>query len=49
LAKTRKVPNRSSGVDPLDYIRDVLMRLLRMTTRDDLTPMLPAAWKPLAS
>ena len=37
------------GVDPLDYIRDVLSRLPKMTTRDDLTALLPAAWKPVLS
>jgi transposase len=37
------------GVDPLDYIRDVLSRLPKMTTRDDLTALLPAAWKPVVS
>lgn len=37
------------GVDPLDYIRDVLSRLPTMTTRDDLTALLPAAWKPAVS
>jgi transposase len=34
------------GIDPLDYIRDVLKRLPSMTTRDDLTPLLPRKWKP---
>lgn len=37
------------GLDPLDYIRDVLSRLPTMTTRDDLTALLPAAWKPVVS
>jgi transposase len=37
------------GVDPLEYIRDVLSRLPTMTTRDDLTALLPAAWKPVVS
>lgn len=37
------------GVDPLDYLRDVLTRLPTMTTRDDLTPLLPAAWKPVGA
>ena len=37
------------GVDPFDYIRDVLSRLPKMTTRDDLTALLPAAWKPVVS
>lgn len=37
------------GVDPLDYLRDVLTRLPMMTTKDDLTPLLPAAWRPAGS
>lgn len=32
--------------DPLAYLRDVLTRLPQMTTRDDLTVLTPANWKP---
>ena len=32
------------GVDPLDYIRDVLTRLSTMTNRDNLAALLPARW-----
>lgn len=32
--------------DPLAYLRDVLTRLPQMTTRDDLTALTPANWKP---
>jgi transposase len=34
------------GIDPLHYLRDVLTRLPRMTTSDDLTALLPANWQP---
>jgi transposase len=34
------------GIDPLQYLRDVLQRLPSMTNRDDLTPLTPAAWQP---
>ena len=34
------------GIDPLTYLRDVLTRLPRMTTRDDLDALTPARWKP---
>lgn len=37
------------GVDPLDYIRDVLTRLPAMTTRDNLAPLLPGVWQPVVS
>ncbi len=37
---------RRHGKDPLAYLRDVLTRLPRMTTRDDLTVLTPANWKP---
>ena len=37
------------GIDPLDYIRDVLTRLPTMANRDDLTPLLPAHWKAAVS
>jgi transposase len=32
--------------DPLAYLRDVLTRLPQMTTRDDLSVLTPANWKP---
>jgi transposase len=32
------------GKDPLAYLRDVLTRLPRMNSRDDLTPLLPRHW-----
>lgn len=35
------------GVDPLDYIRDVLTRLPTMTNRDNLDALLPARWAPV--
>ena len=34
------------GKDPLAYLRDVLTRLPRMTTRDDLGSLLPSRWTP---
>jgi transposase len=34
------------GKDPLTYLRDVLTRLPRMTTRDDLSSLLPSKWTP---
>src|SRR5450432_199104 len=33
-------------IDPLAYLRDVLTRLLTMTTRDDLDALTPANWQP---
>ncbi len=36
------------GVDPLAYLRDVLRRLPTMTTRDDLSALLPVNWQPAA-
>ncbi len=33
------------GHDPHAYLKDVLTRLPAMTTKDDLTPLLPAHWK----
>jgi len=33
------------GIDPLEYMRDVLTKLLRMTTKDDLDALTPALWK----
>jgi transposase len=35
-------------IDPLAYLRDVLGRLPRMTTKDDLDALLPINWKPSA-
>ena len=32
------------GLDPHTYLKDVLRRLPAMTTKDDLRPLLPAAW-----
>jgi len=34
------------GHNPHDYLRDVLNRLPKMTTTDDLHPLLPANWNP---
>jgi hypothetical protein len=34
------------GLDPHAYLKDLLNRLPAMTTKDDLTPLLPAHWKP---
>ena len=36
------------GIDPLAYLRDVLSRLPAMTTKDDLTPLLPSNWQSAA-
>lgn len=36
------------GVDPLAYLRDVLRRLPTMTTKDDLSALLPVNWQPVA-
>ena len=33
------------GHDPHAYLKDVLARLPRMTTKDDLSPLLPASWQ----
>jgi hypothetical protein len=33
------------GHDPHAYLKDVLTRLPAMTTKDDLTPLLPAHWR----
>lgn len=35
------------GLDPHAYLKDVLTRLPAMTTKDDLTPLLPAHWTPV--
>lgn len=35
------------GIDPLQYLRDVLRRLPSMTNQDDLTPLTPSAWQPV--
>jgi hypothetical protein len=37
---------RLHGKNPLAYLRDVLTRLPKMTNKDDLTPLLPANWRP---
>ena len=37
------------GHDPHAYLKDVLTRLPAMTTKDDLSPLLPANWKPPTS
>ena len=34
------------GKDPLAYLRDLLTRLPRMTTKDNLDDLLPSNWKP---
>jgi transposase len=34
------------GVDPLEYLRDILTRLPSMTNRDDLTALTPRRWQP---
>jgi transposase len=34
------------GLDPHAYLKDVLTRLPAMTSKDDLTPLLPAHWQP---
>ena len=34
------------GVDPFAYLKDVLTRLPTMTTKDELSPLLPSNWKP---
>lgn len=36
------------GIEPLTYLRDVLGRLPRMTTSDDLDLLTPAQWQPAA-
>jgi transposase len=36
------------GIEPLAYLRDVLGRLPKMTTKDDLDLITPAQWKPAA-
>jgi hypothetical protein len=35
------------GINPHDYLRDVLSRLPSMTAADDLRPLMPAHWQPL--
>ncbi len=34
------------GLDPHAYLKDVLTRLPAMSSKDDLTPLLPAHWQP---
>jgi transposase len=36
------------GIDPLVYLRDVLSRLPKMTTKDDLDALLPVNWQQAA-
>lgn len=36
---------RMHGVNPEEYLRDVLARLPRMTNQDDLKPLTPRQWK----
>ncbi len=36
------------GLDPHAYLKDVLSRLPALTTKDDLTPLLPTHWQPPA-
>ena len=40
---------RRYGINPHEYLRDVLTRLPSMTNQDDLNPLLPSKWKPDAS
>ena len=35
------------GLDPHAFLKDVLSRLPAMTNHDDLTPLLPATWRPV--
>jgi transposase len=37
------------GLDPHAYLKDVLTRLPAMTNHDDLTPLLPATWRPASA
>lgn len=37
------------GHDPHAYLKAVLSRLPAMTTKDDLTPLLPAHWQPTSA
>ncbi|MEO0797475.1 MAG: IS66 family transposase [Verrucomicrobiota bacterium] len=36
-------------IDPLQYLRDVLSRLPKMTNQDDIAALTPAKWSPLAT
>ena len=36
-------------LDPHAYLTDLLTRLPAMTNHDDLTPLLPASWKPASA
>lgn len=36
---------RMHGVNPEEYLRDMLERLPRMTNQDDLKPLTPRQWK----
>jgi len=37
------------GLDPHAYLKDVLTRLPAMTSKDDLTPLLPTHWQPASA
>src|SRR5690606_9260567 len=37
---------RRHGINPHDYLRDVLTRLPAMTNQNDLSTLLPSKWKP---
>ncbi|MEX2380943.1 MAG: transposase, partial [Opitutales bacterium] len=37
---------RRHGINPHEYLRDVLARLPAMTNQDDLSSLLPSKWKP---
>ena len=37
------------GLDPHAYLKDVLTRLPAMTSKDDLTPLLPNHWQPASA
>lgn len=37
------------GLDPHAYLQDVLTRLPAMTSKDDLTPLLPTHWQPTSA
>lgn len=34
------------GIDPLQYLKDLLLKLPAMTSKSDFTPLLPQNWKP---
>ena len=37
------------GLDPHAYLKEVLTRLPAMTSKDDLTPLLPTHWQPASA